>query len=288
MKNLLTIAVAVVLLAGLAGCATSSARAAKTSGKPVILVTAFGSSYESGQKNLEDMDTAIRAAYPENEVYWAFTASFIVNKLRKEGQTTLFARETPLMTPDEAYDLFRAEGKTDVAVQVLMVMVGAEFRQVVNTPTNGLNVKYGYPLFFNPEDIQNTASALSGNFGGADTFTLLSAHGNDHHPEFNAELIQLDDYLQENYSNVRVATVEGSPHFDTVKDEVLASGVSEIQFIPLMLTYGDHITNDVMGDEEDSWKVILGKEAECTNGMASNPAIQAIYLSHIKQTLSQF
>ena len=288
MKNLLTIAVAVVLMAGLIGCATSSVRAAKTGGKPVILVTAFGSSYKSGQKNLEDMDTAIRAAYPDNEVYWAFTASFIVNKLRKEGQTTLFARETPLMTPEEAYDLFRTEGKTDVAVQILMVMVGSEFRQVINTPTNGLNVKYGYPLFFNPEDIQNTASALSGNFGGSDTFTLLSAHGNDHHPEFNSELIQLDDYLQENYSNVRVATVEGSPHFDTVKDDVLASGVSKMQFIPLMLTYGDHITNDVMGDEEDSWKVILGKEAECANGMASNPAIQEIYLSHIRQTLSQF
>jgi len=288
MKKIATILTAVLLIAALSGCATGKGTAVNPE-KPVILITAFGSSYDTGLKNLEDLDKAYAEAFPEHEVYWALTASFIVKKLRKNGVDTLFERETPLMTIDEAYEKFRQEGKTDVAVQVVMVMVGSEFREVINTPTTGLNVKVGYPLFFNPEDIQNTASALSEEFGTPeDTFTILTAHGNDHHPEFNAELIQMDDYLQQNYKNVRVATVEGSPLFDDMKDDILAADLPKVKFIPMMLTFGDHMTNDVMGDEEDSWKVILGKEASGADGMASNPAIQEIYIGHTRRALNQF
>lgn len=290
-KSLNTLLTAAVLLSivSCAGTAGVKSDSAKSQDKPAILLAAFGSSYESGQNNLEDLDTAYRQAFPDTEIYWAFTASFIVKKLRKAGQTTIFAREATFYTMDEAMDMFRENNIRDVAVQTVMVMVGAEYREVINTRTEGLNVKYGHSLFFNPEDIQNTATALSGEFGDSDTFTILSAHGNDHHPEFNSELIQMDDYLSQNYDHVRVATVEGSPLFgDELVQQVKASGAKKVKFIPLMLTYGDHITNDVMGDEEDSWKTILGMEASAANGMASNPAIQEIYIGNTKRVLSQF
>lgn len=283
---------AAVLLLSVMSCAgTAGVKSnADSQGKPAILLTAFGSSYDTGQKNLEDLDTAYRQAFPDHEIYWAFTASFIVKKLRKSGQETLFEREASFYTMDEAMDMFREKNIKKVAIQVVMVMVGSEYREVINTRTEGLNVKYGHTLFFNPEDIQNTASALSGEFGDPEeAFTILSAHGNDHHPEFNAELIQMNDYLMQNYENVRVATVEGSPLFnDALVQDIKDSGVQKVKFIPMMLTYGDHITNDVMGDEEDSWKTILGMEASAANGMASNPAIQDIYIGSTRRVLSQF
>lgn len=278
----------VLALMSIVSCASTSDTVVTE--KPIILITAFGSSYESGMKNLEDMDSAYAAAFPDTEIYWAFTADFIVNKLRKQGTTTIFERETPLFNVTEAYDYLASEGKTEVAVQILMVMVGSEMRQVLDTPTPGLNVKMSYPLFYTPEDIQNTASALHAEFGkDEDTFTVLSAHGNDHHMVFNSELIEMDDYLIQNFHQVRVATVEGAPLFgQDLVDEIEASGATKMKFIPLMLTYGDHITNDVMGDEADAWKTIIGLPATAADGMASNPAIQNIYISKTKRALNQF
>jgi len=295
MKKLLNSLLAAAVLLSLFSCAGTAgvktgSDSADSQSKPAILLAAFGSSYESGQKNLEDLDTAYRQAFPDHEVYWAFTASFIVKKLRKAGQETIFERKAKFYTMDEAMDMFREKNIRKVAIQNVMVMVGAEYREVINTRTEGLNVKYGHSLFFNPEDIQNTASALSPEFGNPEeSFTILSAHGNDHHPEFNAELIQMNEYLMQNYDNVRVATVEGSPLFgDSLVQEIKDSGVQKVKFIPLMLTYGDHITNDVMGDEEDAWKTIIGLEATAANGMASNPAIQEIYIGSTGRVLSQF
>ena len=288
MKKAIRILTLMGVLMALASCATSDT-ASQDKDKPVILIAAFGSSYDSGQKNLEDMDAAYRKAFPDYDIYWAFTADFIVDALRSEGQTTVFANETTFYKVDEALDMLRDKGVKNVAVQCLMNMVGGEYRQVLNASTRGLNVKYGHPAFFHPEDIQNTANALSKDFGGADEFTILAGHGNDHHPEFNAELIQLDTYLQENFDNVRVATVEGAPLFgDDLVNEIAASGAGKIRFVPLMLTYGDHISNDVMGDEEDSWKTIIGMDATCADGMASNPAIQELFIGSTARVLKEF
>ncbi len=293
MRNIFIASLLLVSLAIMLGSCTSSAPLSESSAdadKPVILITAFGSSYSTGQKNLEDLDRAYRNAFPDTEVYWAFTADFIVNLLRKRGVETLFERQTPLMKVEEAYDFLRDQGKKKIAVQIVMVMVGSEMRQVLDTPTNGLNVKYGYPLLYSPEDIPNTASALSSLFEESDdSYSIVTAHGNAEHMAFNSELIEMDEYLRQNFKNTRVATVEGTPLFDDemVRD-IHDAAVSKIHFIPLMLTYGDHITNDVMGDDVDSWKTILDLPAKAEDGMASNPSIQAIFISKTRRLLSQF
>ena len=48
------------------------------------------------------------------------------------------------------------------------------------------------------------------------------------------------------------------------------------------------MSNDVMGDEEDSLKSQLGLNASVTNGMASNPAIRQLYISRMKEMYKQF
>jgi len=278
------ICLTVVVLAGI-GC---SQKKVSTS-KPVILIAAFGSSMESGEKNLADADKMIREKFPENEIHWAFTAQIIIDKLKEAGKTTYFDRKVPMQNLEEAYAQLIAEGKTNVVVQCLHTMVGAEFRQVLNTPTKGLNVKYGYPLLFNPENIQNTVIALSDNFGDpSNTATILCAHGNEAHPENNSQLIEMDNYLRNNYKNTFLACVEGPPEFEGVLEDVLNSGVANVKFVPLMFTYGDHMSNDVMGDEPDSWKLQIGLPATAADAMGSNPIIIGMFIKEIKSALSQF
>ena len=62
-------------------------------------------------------------------------------------------------------------------------------------------------------------------------------------------------------------------------------GAQKVILAPLMVVAGDHASNDMAGDEEDSWKTILtqaGYEAECVlEGMRQNPAIRALYVEHV-------
>jgi len=258
-------------------------------GKPAILIAAFGSSYETGQKNLEDFDRAVRTAFPDSEVYWGFTAGFIVKKLRKAGTETLFERETPLLAIDEAYEHIKKQGITDVLTVNFLLMVGAEYREVLDTPAVEMNVKYVHPLLYYPENIENAPTALKGEFGNpTDTATIFCAHGNEAHLQYNSELEQIDDYLRENFQNTYLTVMEGTPEFSPVKEEVLASGVSKVRFITFMLTYGDHMSNDVFGDEEDSMKSQLGLEATVTDGLASISAFQDVFIDRMKSVYAQF
>lgn len=61
--------------------------------------------------------------------------------------------------------------------------------------------------------------------------------------------------------------------------------------MPFMLVAGDHATNDMASDDEDSWKSILeqaGIETEChLQGLGENPLIQAQFIEHIKVAIER-
>ena len=266
---------AAVIFTLFSGC-QSVAKSAEQS-QPTIVVAAFGSSYETGQKNLEDFDKALRAAYPDNDIAWGFTANFIVKKLQKEGVETLFESKVPVRHISDTLADLAAEGKEDVVIVSFMLMVGAEYREVMSQPTKGLNAKYVHPLLYYPENIQNVVTALEGEFGTDGTATVLCAHGNEAHPEYNAELIQINNYLRENYDNTYLTVMEGTPAFEPVKSGIEASGAQKVKYVTFMLTYGDHMSNDVMGEEEDSMKTRIGLPGECSDGLASLPLVQNLF-----------
>ena len=82
--------------------------------------------------------------------------------------------------------------------------------------------------------------------------------------------------------------MEGTPEFDPVLEAAEAKGFDKVQFITFMLTYGDHMSNDVMVDEKDSMKMQLGMDAECTDGLASHPAVQGLFVDNMKIVMKQF
>ena len=278
--------ISVLLLAAVLYIFLIKRRAVK---KPVILIAAFGSSYPSGLSNLNDFDKAVVAAFPGHEVRWAFTASFVVKKLRKEGIDSVFDRKVPLHSLEEAFDALRADKVENVLVQSLHLMVGEKFRRVVHADSSALNVKFSYPLLFDTKRIGDIIATLEGEIADSEeTATIFCAHGNEKFPAYNAELQNIDHYLRENYKNTYLAVIEGDPEFEAVKETVLSNSTRRVKFVSFMLTNGDHITNDVMGDEEDSMKSQLGLPAECSDGLASHPGIQKIFLSSMKSVMAYF
>lgn len=98
----------------------------------------------------------------------------------------------------------------------------------------------------------------------------------------------MDNHLRENHDNVYLATVEGPPDFELALKDTLASDVTAVRFVPLMMVEGHHMTNHVMGDEPESWKVQIGLPATNASGMAANPEAMAILLESIEDLISQF
>lgn len=284
--NLLVIAFICVIGMILPGCQTSQSTA---SGKPVIAIVAFGTSVPEAQKNLDDFDQMVEQSFPDYEVRWAFTSQTIVDKLRDSGQTTLFDRKVPLVTIEELYSDLLEEGRTRVAVQPIHISPGQEYYEVVTTPSKGLDAKVGMPLLVYNEEIEEFVKIISSKFGPDDTVTILCGHGNDHQPQFNASLMTLDDIVRQDYKNVFVATVEGKPGFEQAMTDTKATGLNKVSFIPVMLTAGDHIMNDVMGeDDPESWKSQLGMEASADTGLGSNPEVMALFINRIERLLSMF
>jgi len=250
--------------------------------KPVIVLCTFGTSTEA-MATYDYINEIISKNYPEYEIQWAYTSSIVIKKLKEDGIVN--------HTLSEVYENLRKEGKTNVIVQSLHIVPGQEFHQkIVMVPAKGLNVKYGYPLLSDDSDFEKLSKALESHFAPEnESVTILCGHGNDHHPEFNASLIRMDEYLRKNRKNTFLATVEGQPGIEKAFNDVRDAGLGKVHFVPIMLVAGDHIINDVMGDEEDSWKNQLAPmEATTEKGMGYNGAVLRIFMDHINKALEQF
>ena len=249
---------------------------------PVILIAAFGSTYKRGQKNLEDFDKSIRSAFPDNRVIWGFTSRIVVKKLLKAGKKNIFESGVPVRLFEDVIEDLKMEGVKKVVIVNLLLMIGQEYRLVMNTPVTGMDAEYVHPLLYYPDNKIIIIRALEDYFGSSDEAAVLCAHGNARSPEYNADFIEIDNYLRENYINTCLAVMEGTPSFDSVKENIRIPEIQRVKFVSFMLTYGDHMTNDVMGDQADSFKNQLNLPAESTEGLASHPLIQAMFIDKIK------
>ena len=93
------------------------------------------------------------------------------------------------------------------------------------------------------------------------------------------------------YENAFVGTVEGFPALENVMANVTAYGASKVVLYPFMVVAGDHASNDMAGDEEDSWKTAFanaGFEVECVlEGLGQNAGVQAIYVEHVQAAMEE-
>ena len=82
--------------------------------------------------------------------------------------------------------------------------------------------------------------------------------------------------------NAYIYTVEGWPSLETVIPKLKAKGVKSVTLVPFMMVAGDHATNDMAGDEDDSHKTILTKEGfkvdTYIHGLGENEAIRSIFV----------
>lgn len=283
-----------ILLCGLLalpGLALAGGHGKEKPSKRAILLVTFGTSIPRAQKIFTRIDAAYRKAFPGVEIRWAYTSKIIRNKLAKQGKVWL--------SPEEALAGLMAQDYTQVAVQSLHVIPGAEFHDLVavvqgfRSMSPDFKALVGYPLCSTTDDLKAVVKAVLADLprqrqqGEA---IVYMGHGT-HHPAGVVYpalqyMLQLEDPL------VFLGTVEGYPELDDVKAQLVARKIKRAYLIPFMTVAGDHAINDMSGDEPDSWKSVLTKAGiECVpvlKPIADNPAVINVWIEHTRKVLQHF
>ncbi|MBP3652650.1 MAG: sirohydrochlorin cobaltochelatase [Clostridia bacterium] len=283
MKNILEIVLTLVMLLSCAAFAEEA--------KPVILVVSFGTSYNDNRDlSIGGVEKAIQAAYPEWEVRRAFTAQTVIDILDERD-----AIDTDNVT--EAMDKLVADGVKKVVIQPTHVMNGAEYddamAEIAPYADKFEGFAVGAPLLTDLEDYEAVTEALLAEneyAGSEDTAIVYMGHGTHHFA--NATYSQAQLVMQAaGYENAFVGTVEGFPALENVMANVTAYGAEKVVLYPFMVVAGDHASNDMAGDEEDSWKNAFtnaGFEVECVlEGLGQNAGVQAVYVEHVQAAMEE-
>lgn len=257
---------------------TTTVEANVKENKPAIVLVAFGTSVEEARKVFEYIDSRARHRYPDHNLRWAFTSQFIIDKLKRRGVVTF--------NVDEVIGQLRAEGVDSIVFQSVHIAPGQEYRKVLAADTTGLRVAFGDALMTTDEDIDRTIDALRPHID-LQVPTVVAAHGNDKYPRFNERIEAFAARIEAEFPQLVVASVEGSPGLEPLQ-KVKQKKPQKVNFVPLMIVAGDHILNDVLGDEEDSWKNIIGApQAVTTQSLGWNDAILEIYFDHLEAAIEK-
>jgi len=260
-------------------------------GSQAILVVSFGTSYnETRAKTIEAVEKAITDAYPDFEVRRAFTSQTIIDKLKERDGLEI--DNVP-----EAMDRLIADGVQTVVVQPTHVMNGYEYDEMCEAiqpyEDKFTQLVYGKPLLADETDYETMVQILAADtadYAADDTAIIFMGHGTEH-PANDTYQKLAECFQSQSYDHYLVGTVEATPNLEDIMAQADALQVQKVVLLPLMIVAGDHATNDMAGDEEDSWKTQFkgqGYEVECVlKGLGEYPGIQQMFVDHTADAIAQ-
>ena len=270
-----------------------------TDKKKAILVVSFGSTYEeTRKKNIESTENKIRSAFPDYDVFRAFTSRMVIRRLAERDGLQVD-------TEKQALERLQAAGYQEVYVQPLHIVAGEEYEKVKRIVAAYAHAKekaferiaIGRPLLYymgqeeQPDDYLAVIEAINSQLVKPDSSEAIvfMGHGGVHPANAAYAVLQMK-LEQAGFGHSYVYTVEGFPSFESVLEKLQKQQVRKVKLMPFMLVAGDHANNDMAGDEPDSAKSQLlaaGFEVEAQlAGLGENAAIQELYVQHLKDAIA--
>jgi sirohydrochlorin cobaltochelatase len=285
-----------------------------------IVLAAFGSTYPEAQLSLLAFKNKVAAAHPGQPVLLACTSNHVV-KVWRERKTDKAWRAKNSGLPKEIYDArsplaalaeLRDQGYRNVAVQSLHIYDGEEYADL-KTQVEGLaaipsvrpknklfqTLVMGRPTLSGADkptgaaDLARAAKALAPDVDKARSegaALVYIGHGNEH--VASNTYAAFESALRGVYPGIPlfVGLVEGEPGLEKVAAGLKEAGAKKVTIYPLLMAAGDHASNDICGDEDESWKKSLQKNGltvRCVpRGLATVPAWTAQYSERLDETLS--
>lgn len=248
--------------------------------KPALIAVSFGTSYpETRKKTIEAVEEKLAKEYPEFDVFRAFTSNKVIKKIKEQEQMMI-------LTVDQQMQKLIAEGYKEIYVQPLHIIPGSEYSKALHQAMRYKDqlelIKVGKPLLSSMKDYQKIVAWLEklSQDLKTDEALVLMGHGSQH-SAFTVYAC-LDHMLLE--KPIFICAVESYPEITLLIERLKKSSYKKIKLYPLMLVAGDHATNDMASDEEDSWKSQL-EQAGFTveaylKGMGEAAEIQQQFVEH--------
>lgn len=256
----------------------------RTDAKKAILVVSFGTSYDTTRKvTIDAIEKEIADAYPDYQIYRAWTSKMILAKLKRRDNIHYD-------NVKEAFERMIADGVTDVVVQPTHVINGIEndimTEEALSYSSHFSTIRFGTPLLTSMEDNNYIIDAIHHEFSdlSQDDVLVLMGHGTTHYA--NAIYAALDYMFKEKgYPNIFLGTVEAYPSMDSLLHMVKEYQPKQVVLAPFMIVAGDHATNDMAGDDPQSWRSqfeAAGFPVKCVlKGLGEYPDIRKLFLQHV-------
>ena len=286
--------------------------------KTAIIIANFGTTVPTAVQSIVNITSRVKAAFPDTEVRVVFTSNIIRSVWEKRSKnpkkwTAKGIPEEILFTKNllSTFGDLKSQGFKDVIVQPTHLFHMEQYHdlmQYVNAvksiktirdkwkPFN--KIALGRPalgtvgdVYPYHDDLKRAVKtfandvALAREKGAA---LVYMGHGNE---VWSTGLyVELQQLMAETYPEVKtlIGSVEGYPGLEDVKKSLghYTPKIEKILLKPLMIVAGDHATNDMASDEEDSWKTVLSKagfDVEIIlQGLGSNNQFADLYINHIK------
>jgi sirohydrochlorin cobaltochelatase len=266
--------------------------------KKAILVCSFGTTYAETRKvTIEAIENRVRTEFPDWTVRRAFSAHKVIKVLKERDGIDID-------TPEQAMQKLADEGFATVAALVLDIVPGVEYdydkrvfdawekKKVFNKMGISLPLLYYMGQEKKPDDFIPVLKAFKTELPSkvkGNEAVLIMAHGTAH--PANAYYTVLQDRIHKlGWKNTWLYTVEGTPTFEEVLEQLKAKKIKKVTLYPFMLVAGDHAHNDMAGDDKESHKSQLtaaGLKVDAyIHGIGENVAIQDLYMQRLKDVIA--
>lgn len=246
-----------------------------------VVVVSFGSSYPEAIQTLDKVEQHIYSKLTADDpadLYTAYSSNFIRKKLASQG-----IKKNSI---EEILEELAAKNYKEVCVQPTNVIPGQEYDRLLSVCEKWTDkfdsLTVGKPLISDADSLQTVAKTLENIYSSkADEAILFMGHGTSHISNFIYPALQTA-FETNGFSRGFIATVEGWPEISDAVRLIKEKGYKKIYLAPLLLIAGDHVLNDMIGDEADSWKNVLEREGfevkYTTLGLASYEEILDLYV----------
>ncbi|RPF47944.1 sirohydrochlorin cobaltochelatase [Hydrogenoanaerobacterium saccharovorans] len=253
--------------------------------KKALVVISFGTTYPDAMAAIEKIEQRLHNAMPDYDLFRAFTSGMVIRKLQK-------AQGIAVESPEQLLIRLAEQGYDEIVCQSTHVINGVEYDkmcyQISGQAHKFTSVKLGKPLLSDVQDYIDCCALLMKEVPalGNDEALVLMGHGTDHFA--NGAYSQLENTFRSlGYERVYVGTVEGFPNLDYVLGRLDKHEIKKVVLMPFMIVAGDHAQNDMAGDDEDSWKMILEQKGYQTQillqGLGSLDGIGNLFAEHLKK-----
>jgi len=286
-----------------------------------IVLAMFGTTVKSGLQDLLAIRSTVEEAFPQTPVKMAFTSNQIRRIWHRRAEDSAYLAAHP----EVPHDILHVQGILAtianlqdrgfgrLVVQPTHIAPAEEFHDLA-AYVRGLRsirtmkprwqpfqaIGLGRPLLgsYNlqhayAEDIRIAAQALATDAELArsqDAALVYMGHGNHYFPSGGLYL-EFAARMRELYPEVLtlIGTVEGFPTLDDVLVSLRQHQVRRVLLKPFLIVAGDHATNDLVGEDGDSWQSILTREGFEVRAEVKGlgPQVASIFVAHVTDAAAE-